>query len=231
MSTTAREEEEDGLDGLIVFLYDAFFSTFETANKMIQSVDQQFSSPTSFSESGGIQSKEIVESTTVVNKFSARPGVVLQYVQRMLNNDDLNIAWIPDIIETKIYTMVVELAINCCYSLLLPLQGMTIGNHHIEMELIEGNGIPILPKDAIDTTNLNIIVDKMISNPNINAVWLPEAFKRDLFFHILYIFLSILQVFVGSTQCHVIGHTLAATIAKHPMKPKACPHPIDINYS
>ena len=219
IQTDTHLEVEQGFDEIVVFFYDTLATAVETANRMIRSVDKQFPS-SSFSVS--TKSNEDKKSTTVVNKFSARPDVVAQYVQRMLDNDDLNIQWIPDLIETKIYSMVVELAINCCFSLLRPLDGLTVANHHIEMDLIKGTGIPMLPKDAIDTTNLNIIVDKMIHNPNLNAVWLPAVFKRDLFFHILYIFLSILQVFVGSTQCDVIGHTLAATIAKRPMKPKAC---------
>ena len=45
------------------------------------------------------------EATTpaIINKFNARPDVVQQYVQRMLDNDDLNIVWIPDVIELRIY--------------------------------------------------------------------------------------------------------------------------------
>jgi hypothetical protein len=96
---------------------------------------------------------------------------------------------------------------------------MTIANHHIEIELIEGNGIPSLPKDAINLRNLNIIVDKMLLNPNLDAVWMPAAMKRDLFFHILYIFLTVMQIFVGSYRCDVLGHVLAASISKRDIEP------------
>ena len=165
-----------------------------------------------------------------VDKFSARPTVVAQYVQRMLDNGDLNIAWIPDVIEAKLYQQIVELAINICFNALLPLHGLTISNHHIEMEVVWGDGIPILPNDAINTQNLNLITENMMLNSKLQEIWLPTAFKRDLFFHILYIFLSILQVFVGSTQCDIIGHTLAASIQTHPLEKKKISCPSQINY-
>ena len=165
-----------------------------------------------------------------VDKFSARPTVVAQYVQRMLDNGDLNIAWIPDLLEAKLYQQIVELAINSCFQALVPLNGLTIANHHIEMEVLWGDGIPILPGDAINTQNLNLITENMMLNPNLQNVWLPAALKRDLFFHILYIFLSILQIFVGSTQCDIIGHTLAASIRRHPLEKKQSSCPSQINY-
>ena len=168
-------------------------------------------------------------SSGFVDKFSARPTVVAQYVQRMLDNGDLNIAWIPDVIEAKLYQQIVELAINICFQALLPLNGLTIANHHIEMEILWGDGIPILPNDAINTQNLLLITENMMLNPNLHEMWLLAPLKRDLFFHILYIFLSILQVFVGSTQCDIIGHTLVASIQRQSLGKKQLSSPSQIN--
>jgi hypothetical protein len=142
----------------------------------------------------------------------------------------LNIQWIPDILEGKLYKLVVEMAVNACFAALKPLDGISIANHHIEVEIAHGDRIPDLPMDVINTENLHVIVDKLVANKNVNEVWLPEALKRDLLFHILYLILSVMQVFVGHTECDVVGHTIAASIKKGTVTPRLHREPSCINH-
>lgn len=143
-------------------------------------------------------------------KFAARSEILDVFVEKMLGDKNLNITWLPDKLERQIYKFIVEQVVNKYFDCITGLDGSSLFGHHIELELIKGNSTLI--GKPISAKNLNIIVERLMKNKSVEISWLPFHLQRDLFFHVVYLMLSILSLFVGTSECDIIGHRIGVTI-------------------
>jgi hypothetical protein len=143
-------------------------------------------------------------------KFQARSEILDIFVEKMLGDKNLNITWLPDKLERQIYKFIVEQVVNKYFDCITGLDGSSLFGHHIELELIKGNNTLI--GKPISAKNLNVIVERLMKNKSVEISWLPFHLQRDLFFHVVYLMLSILSLFVGTSECDIIGHRIGVTI-------------------
>jgi hypothetical protein len=143
-------------------------------------------------------------------KFAARSEILDIFVEKMLGDKNLNITWLPDKLERQIYKFIVEQVVNKYFDCITGLDGASLFGHHIELELIKGNNTLI--GKPISAKNLNIIVERLMKNKSVEITWLPFHLQRDLFFHVVYLMLSIVSLFVGTSECDIIGHRIGVTI-------------------
>ena len=143
-------------------------------------------------------------------KFSARSQVLDLFVEKMLGDRNLNITWLPDKVERQIYKFIVEKVVNKYFDCLAGFDGSTIFGHHVELQLIEGNNALI--GRPISAKNLNVIVERLMKNKSVEIAWLPFHLQRDLFFHVVYLMLTIISLFVGTSECDIIGHRIGVSI-------------------
>lgn len=160
-------------------------------------------------------------------KFFARSEVLDLYVTKLLGDRNLNIynkaTWMPEALESQIYKSIIEKIVNKFFDLISKLDGTQIAGHHIELEIIrgEGTGVPEEvaeeeSKNYLNIDNLNIIVERLLSSKSLESSWLPIALQKDLYLHIVYLMLTVMAMFVGSSQCDVIGHRMGVSIDQSP---------------
>jgi hypothetical protein len=149
----------------------------------------------------------------VRSQFKVRPTILRKYVDAILSDSEMNIEWIPDILERKIYDFAILEAMRTGYEEMFKYHGREVCGHHFELELIQSDDVPIPPKGAINKANLNIIVDKLMASPLIDLSWLPGSVKRQLFFNILLLMLTVMHIACTSSECDILGHRIAATFA------------------
>jgi hypothetical protein len=147
----------------------------------------------------------------VKSQFKVRPEILHQYVDKILADKDLNIAWLPDVLERKIYEFAIMKAMGSAYDEMFKFHGREVCGHHIELELVTSTDVPDPPRGEINKENLNIIVDKLIDSPLIEMTWVPSSIKRQLFFNILLLMLTVMHITCTSSECDILGHRIAAT--------------------
>jgi hypothetical protein len=169
------------------------------------------------SERASSNDDELHKSNSAIHRikkeFKVRRSVLSKYVDKILEDSEINIEWIPDKLERKIYEFAIMEAMKEAYAELFKYHGREVCGHHFELELIRCDDIPLPPKGGINKDNLNIIVDKLMASDLIQISWLPHSIKRQLFFNILLLILTVMQITCTSSKCDILGHRIAATFA------------------
>jgi hypothetical protein len=143
-------------------------------------------------------------------------------VDNILEIEELNISWLPDAVERKIYSYVVATAFKAIYGGVAGLQGMELLGHHLELELLKGN-VPRVPIEGIHAANLHAIVENLMQYEAMKNIWLPASMKKELFFNILLLIITVSQIVLGATQCDLLGHTIALAFTRAPTVSKVDP--------
>jgi hypothetical protein len=171
-------------------------------------------------EDSGLTWRDVVRRPFNKHSFQARPDLINKVVDSILNDNELNISWLPDSLERQVYIYIIKKAMDAVYQGVAHLHGMNILGHHIELELFEGK-IPQNPREGLNFENLHIIVKKLLSNPVIakNLWFIPYRMKEELFFNTLLLILIVTQIVLGATKCDVLGHTVAAAFSQSPASP------------
>ena len=89
--------------------------------------------------------------------------------------------------------------------------GREVAGHHFELEMISCSVVPEPPTGIVSRANLKFIVSKlmgceMIKFPSI----FPNALKKKLLFNMLLVMMTTLTVFLGASECDILGHRIAA---------------------
>lgn len=147
--------------------------------------------------------------------FEVKPDMLDRCVDNILEIEELNIRWLPDAVERKIYSYVVATAFKAIYGSVAGLQGMELLGHHLELELLKGN-VPRVPIEGIHAANLHAIVDNLMQYEAMKNIWLPSNMKKELFFNILLLIITVSQIILGATQCDLLGHTIALAFTRAP---------------
>lgn len=87
------------------------------------------------------------------------------------------------------------------------MQGIELLGHYLELELLNGH-IPSVPVQGIHAENLHAIVDNLMKYDSMKSIWLPNSFKREIFFNILLIVITVSQIILGATKIDLLGHTI-----------------------
>ena len=143
-------------------------------------------------------------------KFSASSETLDRYAREMLEDFNLNLTWLPDHIETQIYKFVIEKIVNRYFDCISGLEGASVAGHHIELELKRNSCMT--SQNSLSVKNLNVIVDRLLRNKSIEISWLPAHLQKDLYFHVVYLLLKVMSLFVGTSECDIIGHRIGVSI-------------------
>ena len=154
--------------------------------------------------------------------FEVQQHMLDRCVDNILESEDLNISWLPDAVERKVYSYVVATAFKAIYGGVAGLQGMELLGHHLELELLKGS-VPRVPIEGIHAANLHAIVDNLMQYEAMKNIWLPSNMKKELFFNILLLIITVSQIILGATQCDLLGHTIALAFTRAPTVSKVDP--------
>jgi hypothetical protein len=92
---------------------------------------------------------------------------------------------------------------------------MELVAHHVELELEKCDQQPDRKQEYINLGNLQIFVDKLVKN-QILLPWMPRALKREMFFNMLQLLLSVLHVVLSATELDILGHKVSISFSTAP---------------
>lgn len=140
-----------------------------------------------------------------------------ELVKELLADPTVNISMVPDAIEKQLYKSTILLTLNAVYSLIFMLNGVNIFAHELcltvdrnqKSKSVLSKALAKTAAAEIDDVILQEVADRMLQNPAINSVWIPDTLEREIYRACLQVIFRILQVVLSSVKIKLCGHELS----------------------
>ncbi len=141
--------------------------------------------------------------------------MIEDYVDAILQNEDINIRAIPDSIERIIYVSTVRLTLNAVYKWLSYLHGIRFLGHHLELVRNSTHqdaaaGLDFTHNSGkIDQASLEDMANELLANKSINQWWIPDHVERQVYTNCLKLVFCLLDKIADTLSIRLCGHELS----------------------
>lgn len=139
-----------------------------------------------------------------------KPRVVFieRIVELLLKDPEFNIKRLPDSIEKNVYNFVVYIIFDNIVNGVWGLNHVSFLGHITEMEMVYCHLPDQLPMglEKLDKVAISKLVDAIMKKKLLNLTWLPDAIEKKLYYCILLITFTILEILASSMVINIVGH-------------------------
>ena len=135
---------------------------------------------------------------------------VHRVVTLLLKNPEFNIKRLPDSIERTVYNSVVYIIMDTIMNIVWNFNHTELYGHLIEMEIEFGELPDKLPDGmtGLDKVAIRNLVENLLKQKLLNLSWLPDTIESNLYFSIILIVFTLIQMSASSTVINLVGHSL-----------------------
>jgi len=139
---------------------------------------------------------------------------VEKYINLILKNENLNIRFLPDWLERKLYKLAIFTVLNRCLKAIYRVNGLEIFGHHLRVKLEQINdSVPIHHITSEDRAVIKDLVGELMKDSNINISWLPDSVEKDIYEKVLLVSLMMLEIFFSTSKIEILGHVFEAKLS------------------
>lgn len=151
-------------------------------------------------------------------------------VRQVIRDPNINIAAIPDGLETQIYRSTIKIVLHSLYGVLNQIQGARIGNtnHELQLKRISASGAVNRRRQTLkdqytsaSTISTNVrddvlenIADGLLSNHDINQRFLPDAIEKKLYINCLKLIFRLIEMITSCIKVTVCGHDIQVVVSR-----------------
>jgi hypothetical protein len=148
------------------------------------------------------------------------PGGVRQQdiedlVDEILKDPNVNIKFLPDAFERRLYKSTIQLTLNSVYALLSSIDGLPFLSHQIKVKRVSRHGCDhhgviqrqlIEKAKDVDVKALEAVADKMLQNPAVNMSLVPDSIERQVYSRCLIVIFRVLTILFSSLRVTIANH-------------------------
>jgi len=138
------------------------------------------------------------------------PATLAAVVDRLLANQSINLPWLPDAVERRLYTNVLRVFLtvldDCVSALSLNLIG-----HELVLDFRAQRSAAWLESrpQAVDQAVVHRLTDAVLADRAANIAWLPDEVERQIYHNTFRLVIGLLQEIFGSTSLRCGGQLIS----------------------